>query len=117
MLQRDRGLSLAAPSRSLLLLGLAFCVAVASTPKARAQGEVKPAIGRWIEGMDKVPQPMPMPEVAALTDAWAGLVVRRGQAPATIEECLAVLDLRNEAREGVPEQAVYLISETGQIAF
>ncbi|MFE7393936.1 hypothetical protein [Streptomyces sp. NPDC057582] len=67
---------------------------------------------RGVSGVDQDPRPMSAEELAGLEDPMAVVFFRQGKWPMTLEE---LLDGLTEANT-LPAQAVYMISEAGQIA-
>lgn len=67
---------------------------------------------RGVSGVDQGPQPMGAEELAGLEDPMAVVFFRQGKWPMTLEDLLNGLTQAN----ALPTQAVYMISEAGQIA-
>jgi hypothetical protein len=72
---------------------------------------------RFVEGLDTAPVAMAASEASAqLNDPWGALVLRKNpRFPANIDEVLAALDDASQGGAGVPVQASFFVSETGQI--
>jgi hypothetical protein len=66
---------------------------------------------RFVMGVDTEPVPMPSESMAALGDPFATVLLKKGNFPLTIQDLLAGLD----AAKALDVQAVYMISEAGQI--
>jgi hypothetical protein len=66
---------------------------------------------RLVLGVDEEPVPMPADSIAALGDPFAAALLKARAFPLTVQDLLAGLD----AAKAVTEQAVYMISEAGQV--
>ena len=73
-------------------------------------------IQRFVDGIDAGASPMASAEVELqLNDPWAQIALRKGHFPKTVEASLLTL-APNEVRPGLPEQASFFVSESGQIS-
>lgn len=66
---------------------------------------------RWVMGVDPGPTPMPTSEASELRDPFATTLLRVPPFPLSLDQLLAGL----AGAKAVPLQAVYMISEAGQI--
>lgn len=94
--------------------------ATAAAPSAGvAPAAVLPVL-RMVVGLDAAPVPLTTSDLAALSDSFASLILRRDERPMTVDALLDRLDILSAepalADDAVPNEQVFLLGEGGQIA-
>ncbi|MCQ9376075.1 hypothetical protein NMQ14_17645 [Methyloversatilis sp. XJ19-13] len=103
------------------LAGLTRNPVNAAAPSAGVAPAAVPPVLRMVVGLDAAPVPLTAPDLAALSDPFALLILRRDERPMTVDALLERLDILSAAAAladaAVPEEQVFLVGEGGQIPF
>ena len=84
----------------------------------QADAMTVPALWARVAGLDPATgRPMSDAELAILGDWFAVHILRQGLFPVTLDELIAAVDARNGDADGLRLQHVFIVSETGQIAW